>query len=89
MTDEAPTMIPWETAVELVRYSRADNQCECWGQCDQPKCFGGRCVERHQVRSFQSGHKNQPAWLNVIARDGDRNNRDGSNLLALCQWCRQ
>lgn len=72
----------WKAISERIRFHRAQNQCECTGECGQD--HGERCVERNNTLHTVTGNK---VVLTVAHLDHIPENCKDDNLKAMCQRC--
>lgn len=67
------TPADWPVEARKIRVDRAGGRCECNGDCN---------IETHDMPRCS-----RPA-VSTLALDGNTQNTDGSNLLAVCLECR-
>jgi hypothetical protein len=72
----------WKAISERIRRVRAQNECECTGECGQD--HSGRCCERNGSLHSQTGSL---VVLTTAHLDHTPENCADDNLKAMCQRC--
>ena len=73
----------WDATSRRIRFGRANNRCECTGQCGHAH-EGGRCAAlNHQAHPITGSR----VVLTVAHLDQTPENSSDDNLLAMCQLC--
>jgi hypothetical protein len=74
----------WHELARGLRLGRADNRCECRGECGRGTHGEERCPNRHGEPAYGTGSR---VVLTVAHLDHTPENCGGDNLRVMCQGC--